>query len=77
MKVSIERDVTVTLTLAEREAQVLATILTWVGGSTSGPRGVLDELLNVLADVDIGGGAIKRTNAIGIDLPDTWEEFLV
>jgi hypothetical protein len=71
-KTKREIEVTLTMTMTEQEAAALATIVSHVGGSPSGPQGVASEISRALDRASIkpktlGTGAIK--------LPDIWERF--
>ena len=61
------------LTMTERETKALYCVLRNVGGAPTGPRGAIDEILQVLDETDIW----PTSGSTGsLHLPHTWEEFL-
>ena len=60
------------LTMTEREARALLTVMRKIGGSPSGPRQVMDKIVMALYDADVTHGF---STGYGIHFPDTWTEF--
>lgn len=63
---------TFTLTFDEKEAEVLKTIMSQVGGAPEGPRGVADSLYDSL---DSFGVKSSHGTMGEVRLSDSWEHF--
>jgi hypothetical protein len=62
------------MNMTRREAQALLTILDYVGGLRSGPRGATDVLYNALYKI-AEPGKLKGKTINSLILPDTWKEL--
>lgn len=52
------------ITLSNEEAHALLAVIYWVGGSPSGPRGIIDTLIEKLRDHHIATEGVYNINGI-------------
>ncbi len=65
-RVIIEEAVEIVITLSEREAQVLRRVVGNVSGDHNGPRGQLNSLYGLLADMVKSDNSIEVTGQINL-----------
>ena len=74
--VTPEKIIYLNLTMSEREADALLTIVSRVGGNRAGPRGVADSIARVLRELDCMSGEVN-TDSGSTYFPDTWAAFSI
>ena len=75
VKINKPKEFNMTITLTEREARALMTILHKVGGRPEGPRGATDPIYQALHDAGIRPGRLKSGTHSSIIMVRTWEEL--
>lgn len=71
MKVKGKNTLDLYFSMSSREAEALMTIMSHVGGSPDGPRGVTYDITKALSDM----GVRPRSASGTITFANTWERF--
>jgi cell division septation protein DedD len=74
IKATPAAQLTLTLSLSEKEAMVLRAIFSSVTGRPQGPRGVANQIDDVLENMGVLCAAINANNVI--HLPDSWDDVM-